>query len=101
MTEFFKLVWLALSLKDSSLNTTRQKEWETDLSSWGVKCIVVLNVKGRAVQEWRVMEVKFNSCSLDSNGKPKRLHTFWELKKPESKMKADSQNSGEKNRSEK
>lgn len=56
---------------------------------------------GRVVWEWRLMEVKFNSYSSGSNGKPKRLHTFWELKKlPESKMKVDSQNPGEINRSE-
>lgn len=62
---------------------------------------MVLNVMCRDVHEWRLMEVKFNSCSLGSNGKPKRLHTFWELKKPELKMKVDSQNPGEKNCSEK
>ena len=56
---------------------------------------------GRVIQECRLMEVKFNSCSLGSSGKRKRLHTFWELKKkPESKMKVDSQNPGEKNCSE-
>lgn len=47
------------------------------------------------------MEVKFNSCSLGSNGKPKSLHTFSELKMLELKMKVDSQNPGGKNRSEK
>lgn len=49
-----------------------------------------------------LMEVNFNSYSLSSNGKPKRFHTSWELKKQlESKMKVDSQNPGEKNHSEK
>lgn len=47
------------------------------------------------------MEAKFNPRSLESNGKPKSLYTFWELKrKPEPKMKVDSQNPREKTCSE-
>lgn len=42
------------------------------------------------------MEVKSNSCFLGSNGKSKRLYTCEKLKKPESKMKVDSQNPREK-----
>ena len=59
---------------------------------YGFKC------DGLSSTEWRLMEVKFNSCSIGLRGKPKRLHTIWALKKqPESKMKVDSQNPGEKN----
>lgn len=37
MIEHFKLMWLVLSLKDSSLNITQQKEWETGLIFLGSK----------------------------------------------------------------
>ena len=58
----------------------QQKEWEIGLIFPGSKMYYGFKCDGLSSTEWRLMEVKFNSCSIGSSGKPKRLHTIWALK---------------------